>query len=230
MVGEADSDLQFRVDRIAAPLRHSVTESIRNAIAVRRFAPGQRLRERELCELTGVSRTLVREALRQLESEGVIVMQPHHGPVVTRLSPEQARGIYDVRRELEGLASVLFATKASPAQREALEKAFEKLKVCLREGDPTEKLNAKNKFYERLVEGAQNEALGDTLRMLNSRVTVLRATSLQAAGRTVHSIAELETLMSALRAGDAEAARAAAVNHVDNAAEAAVAQLSSDPS
>lgn len=64
------ADQQFRVERVAAPLRHSVTESIRYAIAIGRFRAGERLPERELCEMTGVSRTLVREALRQLESEG----------------------------------------------------------------------------------------------------------------------------------------------------------------
>src|SRR3546814_5876342 len=64
-----DSDAVFRVEKIGAPLRYSITESIRNAIASGRFKAGDRLPERELCELTGVSRTLVREAMRQLESE-----------------------------------------------------------------------------------------------------------------------------------------------------------------
>src|SRR4029453_14605723 len=69
----------FRVEKIAAPLRHGVTESIRYAIALGRFKGGERLPERALCEMTGVSRTLVREALRQLESEGLIKVLPHRG-------------------------------------------------------------------------------------------------------------------------------------------------------
>ena len=64
----AVAEHDFRVVQIAAPLRHSVTESIRNAITLGRFKAGERLPERDLCEMTGVSRTLVREALRQLES------------------------------------------------------------------------------------------------------------------------------------------------------------------
>ena len=118
--GSIPEGQRFRVHRIAAPLRHSVTESIRNAIAAGVFKAGARLPERDLCAMTGVSRTLVREALRQLESEGLINVVAHRGPVVSRVTPEQAEGIYQVRIELEGLASQLFAERASEVQRLAL--------------------------------------------------------------------------------------------------------------
>jgi len=215
----------FRVHRIAAPLRHSVTESIRSAIAAGLFKAGERLPERDLCEMTGVSRTLVREALRQLESEGLIDVVAHRGPIVARVTPEQAEGIYQVRMELEGLASQLFAERASAAQREALEAAFEDVKKSYESNEAIVRLNAKNRFYECLVEGSGNEALGTTLRMLNSRVTLLRATSLQAPGRMDASLAELQALMDALIAGDGRAARAAAARHVQRAAVAAIALL-----
>src|SRR3546814_19135221 len=91
-----DSDAVFRVEKIAAPLRYSVTESIRNAIAHGRFKAGDRLPERELCELTGVSRTLVRAAMRQHESEGVIKVEPHRGPFATRVSRQHERTGVDV--------------------------------------------------------------------------------------------------------------------------------------
>jgi DNA-binding GntR family transcriptional regulator len=69
MESTATAERDLRVVRIAAPLRHSVTESIRNAITVGRFKAGERLPERHLCEMTGVSRTLVREALREQAAE-----------------------------------------------------------------------------------------------------------------------------------------------------------------
>lgn len=215
----------FRVHRIAAPLRHSVTESIRSAIAAGLFKAGERLPERDLCEMTGVSRTLVREALRQLESEGLIDVVAHRGPIVARVTAGQAEGIYQVRMELEGLASQLFAERASAAQREALEAAFEEVKKSYRSNEAIVRLNAKNRFYECLVEGSGNEALGITLRMLNSRVTLLRATSLKAPGRMAASLAELQALVDALIAGDGGAARAAATRHVQRAAVAAIALL-----
>lgn len=218
-------DHDFRVERVAAPLRHSVTESIRYAIAIGRFRAGERLPERGLCEMTGVSRTLVREALRQLESEGLIQVLPHRGPVVARVTAEQARGIYQVRAELEGLACRLFAEGASEAQRLALHAAFERLKASFDDADPLARLRAKNHFYDCLMEGSGNEALGISLRMLNARVMLLRATSLQVPGRSRHSIAELAELMAALDARDGARARAAAVHHVRMAAEAAIGLL-----
>ena len=70
--------------------REQVASRLRDAIVTGRFAPGRRLVERELCELTGVSRTSIREALRELESEGLITTVPHHGPVVSVVSIETA--------------------------------------------------------------------------------------------------------------------------------------------
>lgn len=212
----------FRVEKVAAPLRQSVTESIRYAIALGHFAAGARLTERELCEMTGVSRTLVREALRQLESEGLIEVVPNRGPSVARLSAEQAQGVYQIRAELEGLACQLFADRADDDQREALHDAFRKLKRSFKDTDPLARLRAKNHFYECLVDGAGNEALGDTLRLLNARIMLLRATSLRAPGRSAISMDELAAMMEALDAKDGKRARALAEHHVQNAAKAAI--------
>src|SRR5690606_17829191 len=144
---EADSDSDFKVHRVAAVLRHSVTESIRNAILAGRFRPGDRLPERELCEMTGVSRTLVREALRQLETERLIKVIPHRGPVVETITPEQADGIYRVREELEGLASQLFAERATTDQLNTLKQAYQELQASHTENDSLNQLKAKNHFY-----------------------------------------------------------------------------------
>jgi DNA-binding GntR family transcriptional regulator len=212
----------FRVIRVAAPLRHSVVESIRNAIATGRFAAGERLTEKDLCEMIGVSRTLVREALRQLESEGLIHVVPHRGPVVARVSVEQAEQIYQVRRELEGLASELFAEHASEEDQAELKKALKRLKASITGADAVERLAAKNEFYACLLRGCGNVELGQVLGQLNSRVTLLRATSLQQKGRLRQSVLELTALVKALVERDAPAARSAARLHVSNAAEAAL--------
>lgn len=219
----------FRVEKVAAPLRQSVTESIRYAIALGHFSPGERLTERELCEMTGVSRTLVREALRQLESEGLIEVVPNRGPSVTRLSADQARGIYLVRAELEGLACQIFAEHADDKQRAALQDAFRKLKRSFKDTDPLARLRAKNHFYDCLVDGTGNQALGDTLRLLNARIMLLRATSLRAPGRSADSMAELAAMMEALDAKDGKKARSLAEEHIRNAAKAAIELLYAQP-
>lgn len=211
----------FKVPRVAAVLRHSVADSIRNAILLGRFQPGERLPERELCEMTGVSRTLVREALRQLESERLIKVIPHRGPIVEDITPEQAAGVYRVREELEGLACQLFAEKATPEHLKALRTAFEHLKTTV-DADTLTKIEAKSEFYRCLLEGADNEALTNTLRLLNSQVMLLRTMSMQAPGRSAKTIAELEALMAALDAKDGKAARKAGSMHVRNASKVAI--------
>jgi len=218
----ANSD--FKVTRVAAVLRHSVTESIRNAIMLGRFQPGDRLPERELCEMTGVSRTLIREALRQLESEHLIRVIPHRGPIVEDITPDKADGVYRVREELEGLASQLFAERASDEQIGALRQAYETLKKS-GSSSTLKQLEAKNNFYHCLLEGAGNEALTHTLRLLNSQVMLLRSMSMQAPGRFKRSIDELGSLMVALEARDGKAARKAGSSHVRNAAKVAIESL-----
>ncbi len=212
----------FRVVRVAAPLRQSVVEGIRQAIATGRFVAGERLTEKELCEMIGVSRTLVREALRQLESEGLIDVVPNRGPVVARVSLAQAEQIYQVRRELEGLASELFALHATEEQQKDLKKALKNLKASINSTDPSVRVATKNEFYACLLRGSGNEALGQVLGLLNSRVTLLRATSLQHKGRSQQSVIELTALVDLLVARDAKGARQAAILHVTNAAEAAL--------
>ncbi|MGF1619371.1 MAG: GntR family transcriptional regulator [Rhodomicrobiaceae bacterium] len=216
------SERDLRIQKIAAPLRHTVTENIRIAIAVGRFKAGERLPEREVCDMLGVSRTLVREAFRQLESEGLIKVVPHRGPIVARLTPKQAEGVYQVREELEGLASRLFAENATPAHQKALREAFEEVKRAYRSNDPIVRIQAKNRFYECLVEGSGNEVLGNLLGMLNARSMLLRATSLAEPGRAKKSLAELSELMNALMSGDADAALDASRRHVHAAAAAAL--------
>ena len=80
-----------RIERSAAPLRQNVVDALRTAIVEGRLAPGARLTERELIEMTGVSRTVIREALRQLESEGVVETIPNKGPIVRKLTSAKQR-------------------------------------------------------------------------------------------------------------------------------------------
>lgn len=215
-----ETGYDFRVDRPAATLRHSVTEAIRNAIAVGRYRFGDRMPERDLCEMTGVSRTLVREALRQLESEGLVVVVPHKGPEVARITKVQAEGIYQVREVLEGLAAELFAQNAGDEHRRALHAAFAAVRAAYADGDVLVRLAAKNRFYDQLVRGAANDALGSALHMLNARAMLLRGRSLGMPSRSAESLAELEAIMAALDERDGVKARELAVHHVRNAAKA----------
>jgi len=217
--------MTFLVEKVPAPLRQQATESIRNAIAVGHFKPGERLLERALCEMTGVSRTLVRESLRQLEAEGLIAVSANRGPAVVRLTRKQAADIYEVRALLEALVAESVAKNATSGQISEFESAFDALRRDITDDSPLKRLLAKNHFYDCMINCAGNDALGSTLRMLNSRITLLRSASLQRPGRVAQSMTELDLLVNAIRRRDPVAAHAAATLHVRNAASAALEQF-----
>jgi DNA-binding GntR family transcriptional regulator len=214
----------LRVERTPALIRSQVLENLRQAILDRRLAPGQRLIERELVELTGVSRTSVREALRELAAEGLVTAIPNKGTVVTSVSAEEARQLYQVRSALEALAGRLFVEHAGPAQRKALVRALERVERQFAKGAPI--LAAKDAFYDVLFEGGGNDALRSVVGSLHARVSVLRSLSLSVPGRIEHSVAELRAIVDAVQAGDADAAAAACARHVEEAGRAGLRALS----
>jgi DNA-binding GntR family transcriptional regulator len=205
----------MRVERTPAPVRAQLVDNLRQAILDHRFAPGQRLIERELVELTGVSRTSVREALRELAAEGLVQTIPNRGVVVATLKVDEARQLYQVRGVLEGLAGRLFVENASEAQRRALRKQLAVIERLAARGQSI--LEPKDRFYEVLFAGGGNVALHQTASGLHARVRALRSLSLSVPGRIDESLRELREIMDAIDAGDAERAARACQQHVARA-------------
>lgn len=204
-----------------APIREQVASILRAAILDRRLQPGQLLVERQLCEMTNASRPSVREALRQLEAEGLVESQNGRGTVVSVTSPQVAKQVYQVRAELEGLAAELFAQNASDEQLARLRARFEDVAIevdRVEEAGPFAVLDAKNALYEVLFEGSCNEVLRQTVSILQRRVNQLRAQTLSTPGRPAQSLEEIRVLVEALERRDAPAARIAATTHVEAAA------------
>jgi len=200
----------LEIQRTAAPLRAQVLERLRAAIIGGQLAPGQRLIERELTEMTGVSRTVVREVLRQLESEGLVAIIPHKGPVVRELSAGEARDLYTIRGALEGIAARLFVEHAGAAQRKRLEAALHVVVEAYRGGDAERILTTKNDFYEVLFEGAASEVLSGMLSTLHARIWRWRALGLSHPARSVQrpeeSIKGMKAIVAAIKRRDAAAA------------------------
>ncbi|MFA7504840.1 MAG: GntR family transcriptional regulator [Burkholderiaceae bacterium] len=207
------------VSRDVVSLRQRVTDKLRDAILAGRFAPGQRIVERDLWQSLGISRTVVREALQHLQAEGLITIIPHRGPVVSTLSAEEVHELYVVRGALEALAGEGFARNASDAQVARLREALEYLRLPEASASTESLLAAKNAFYAILLEGCGNRIIGQMLTQLNNRVTLLRRVSLGTAGRLPRTIAELEAIVTAIEARDAERARILCARHVESAAE-----------
>jgi DNA-binding GntR family transcriptional regulator len=215
----------MRVARVAAPVREQALANLRMAITNGDLRAGDRLVERDLCERLGVSRTSVREALRQLESEGLVAMVPAKGPIVARLSVEQAVQIYEVRAALEALAGRCFCERATERDLAALIAAVDAIARAVDDGDPRQVLAAKDRFYTVLFDGSGNAVIQQMLRPLHARVTLLRATSLADAGRPAEALAEIRQIVEAIVARDADAAAKACATHVQRAAQVALAAL-----
>lgn len=214
----------FAIARIAAPVRTQVEHHLRQAIISGHFRPGDRLIERELCALLGVSRTSLREALRQLEGDGLVVNIPHKGLVVATMSREEADEIYQVRAVVEGLAGRLFAERATAEQRDALQAALAAVEAAEQSAALLTLVAAKNHFYAVLVGGGDNRTMGAIFQSLQDRIASLRFLTLKQPGRAAQSVAEMRRILVAVLDRDPEAAAQACVAHVE-AAAAIAAQL-----
>jgi GntR family transcriptional regulator, trigonelline degradation regulator len=219
--------LASQIGRVAAPLRPQVRDVLREAILTMRFAPGQRLVERELIDMTGVSRTTIREVLRELAAEGLVRTIPQKGAVVVALSPEEAEELYEIREVLEAHLVRRFVTHAPDGQLVALRRAFTELEDVVESGGGTlEILRAKDRLYDVLLAGAGNSALRTSLSQLHARVSLLRAGSLSSdPGRPAQSVGELRGLVKAVEARDGDAAADAMSAHVRSAARLGIAAV-----
>jgi len=211
-----------RADLVVETTRTRLAEGLRMDIAKGVLAPGEKLNEREVCEQYGVSRTVVRETIRQLEAEGFITVVPHKGAVVAELSYERAVHLFELRSALESLACQLCAIRSTTEQKRVLAAAVEEIRSTMQNGRLDELVLAKNAFYRALLQGAGNEELTGMLQLLHVRIDILRRYSLSSPGRTARSMAEIEGIFHAILSGDGEAARIAGVYHVAQARAAAL--------
>lgn len=203
-------------------LRQQATDRLREALLAGLFEPGMKLVEKDLCEMLGVSRSVLREALQHLGAEGLITNIPHKGPMVAMITPQEARDIYAVRGALESLAGEGFARHATDEQMMRLRQALTRLEGFVSSESTQGLLEAKNDFYDTLLGGCGNSVVGNMLILLNNRVTLLRRMSLSAPGRLVETLAELDEVVSAIERRDAELAGRLCGAHVAKAAAIAL--------
>lgn len=203
-------------------LRSQVENHLRAAIINGELPPGAKLIERELCEKMGVSRPSLREALRKLEAEKLIVNVPHRGPEVTSLTLEDASELYALRRLLESYAAHEFTRLASDAQVAALAQTVDKLRAAVKQNSRAGVLDAKSELYAILLGGCGNRLVQEILGGLLARVSLLRSTSLMLPARLPRSMEEIDKLLQCIQARDAKGAEKISYKHVQNAEKAAL--------
>jgi len=219
---DGSSEFSLRVGRVTAPLREQATAVIRRAILNFHFKPGQRLIERDLIEQTGVSRTTIREVLRELTAEGLVTTIPQKGVVVVSLTEDEVADLYEVRALLESFIGRRFAQRATDEQVTALRAGFKELSRALRNAkDIQERLDAKDRFYDLMIQGAGNSEARSLLNGLQDRVRLIRARSLSQPGRVKKTLAEINAIVEAIEARDPEAGASASEHHVTESARAA---------
>jgi DNA-binding GntR family transcriptional regulator len=216
------SNASLEVTRTVAPVRQQVLENLRRAIVEGRFRPADRLVERELCALTGASRSSVREALRQLEAEGLIMTLPDRGPIVRTVSEREAADLYQVRALLEGLAGQLFAMRATDDDVAALRATVDDLEQAFESKDGWLALRTKDRFYDIILRGGGSEVAQSLLQSLHNRISLVRATTLAQAGRSTSTMREMRAILEAIERRDPEGTRQACVAHVEAAASIAM--------
>ena len=207
----------LRIETPPVTLRAMALERLRGAIISGFFKPGQRLVERTLCEQLGVSRSVIREVIRHLDSEGLITTEGQ-GPVVSRLDWTDARQIYEIRAALESAAVGACARVADDATKATLREAVEAIERCAQDKDWMAVLAATERFYGTIFATGGHPIAGEIVRRLNGRIAQLRVLTLGSENRRVDGPRRLREICDAIEQNRAEAAEAACRAHVLEAA------------
>ncbi len=215
----------LRIDRSSRTLRELAVERLRDAILDGQFRPGERLVERVLCESLGVSRTVVREALRHLETEGLVEVIPQQGPAVARLDPGQAAQIYEIRAMLEAMAARAAAERATKADVKRLRAANAAIQIAFSEEHGRAVLKATSEWYELMFRIAGKPMAWQVVQGLNARISRLRAVTISQPGRAADAGGEMRRIIDAIAAGDGDAAAQASFDHLQRVKELAARAL-----
>jgi GntR family transcriptional regulator, trigonelline degradation regulator len=214
----------FLVDRAGSSLRSRAVASVRRAIFSLYYKPGERLTEKGLCELTGVSRSLMREALRDLQAEGLIQNLPHRSPVVVSLTREDAQEIYELRSALDPLAARLFVARASDEQVEELRTLVASCEEAMESHDVLRVIDTLERFYTAIFEGAGNRTAILLVRALHTKAGLLRALTFQQQTHsdTGRSITLIKRIFLAIKEREAGAAAEACIAQVERSRKVAM--------
>ena len=190
------------------PLRDVVFKTLRQAILKGELEPGERLMEIQLAERLGVSRTPIREAIRKLELEGLVLMIPRKGAEVARISENNLRDVLEVRRTLEELAVDLACQRMTEDELEELKKTQELFAQAIREGDAMRIAQTDERYHEIIYGSTKNEKLVQILNNLREQMYRYRLEYIL--------LVEHDQILKALSLRHVHEAKIAIREHIDN--------------
>lgn len=197
------------------PLRDVVFDHLRNSILNGELKPGERLMEVQLAEQLGVSRTPVREAIRKLELEGLVVMVARKGAYVADVSVKDILDVLEVRSVLEGLAASLAAERITEEELEKLELISYKFNRYLENDDTEGMIEMDVQFHDQIIESTRNPKLIHIAQSLQEQVHRFRVTYFSELGKYSGIHSEHQAILEAIANRDAAEAQRVAQEHVD---------------
>ena len=197
------------------PLREIVSDALRQAIRDGLLPPGERLMEIPLAEELGVSRTPIREAIRILEQEGLVVMIPRRGTYVADMSLKDVTEVFELRSILEELAAELDAERITNEEIEALEQHLVEIGNYMNENNLDKVVQADILFHEILYKASRNDRLVEMINNLREQTLRFRTLSMSQTGRLAKTWDEHRQLVEAISDRDVERARQIARIHME---------------
>lgn len=201
----------------ALTAHESVYQALRTEIAEGRLAPGARLVQRKLARRMGTSTIPVIDALRRLEGEGLLITTPGIGTRVKKWEPQEAEEVYLIRAALEGVACRLFATRATPGDRERLQERCREFEEAVRAGSLDGSATADERLHFHITQSARSAEL---VRLVQNSACILLTLSRTMLPDELQSTLPLgppgvhNRLLAALLSGDPEAAEREGRVHV----------------
>jgi DNA-binding GntR family transcriptional regulator len=177
--------------------------------------PGASLEETEIARRFNVSRTPVREALRQLVASGLVEARAHRGAVVAQPSIERLTGMFEAMAELEALCAGFAAERMTPIERHRLEAVHEELRLLSHAGNPDRFHEVNERFHNTIYVGSQNAYIAEMTLATRARVQPFRRAQFRNLGRLAKSHAEHDRVVAAIMRGDKTGAAAAMRAHID---------------
>lgn len=178
-----------------------------------RIAPGTSLREEQIADEMGVSRTPVREALRRLAEEGFVEYYPHRGAKLMLLGPSRVREVFEIREALEGIAARQAASRFTPEQLREMRARFEQLRPRVTAGDLSE---VGDFLHSEIFANCGNERLTKLMSGIRNQVQWIQRAATEVPGRLNRAFYEHEGILCALEAGVPEWAESAMRGHIRN--------------
>ena len=198
------------------PLRDVVFQTLRQAILREDLAPGERLMEIPLANKLGVSRTPLREAIRMLEQEGLVVMIPRRGAQVAGISEKSLRDVLEVRKSLEKLAVELACERMTEEDMKEMNRAEEAFSAAVHEGDALRIAETDEQCHDVIYNSTGNTKLVQLLNNLREQMYRYRLEHIKDEKSRLSLLEEHQRMMTALRSRDVELAKKAAGEHIVN--------------